>query len=333
MAEKAPPVKNETPQSQQPQDVSEIASLSQENWIARFTKGMSKTKTGLSSKLTSILTGKSTLDEDILEDIHETLYRADIGTQTVDKLIEGIRKDIPSGQTADLPAVQACLKSQIENIFANQSAPKFQVKSEHQPRVILVVGVNGVGKTTTIGKLGAHFLAENQSIMFCAADTYRAAAIDQLKVWADRLQINIVAHQHGADPAAVAYDGVKSAMAKKVDNLIIDTAGRLHNKKELMDELRKIKRVISKDCPDAPHEVWLVIDATTGQNAFHQVEAFKEVVDLTGIVVTKLDGTAKGGVIVGVVDRYQLPIRYVGVGEKAVDLRAFEAKHFVSAMI
>ena len=228
VAEKAPPVKNEAPQSQQPQDVSEIASLSQENWIARFTKGMSKTKTGLSSKLTSILTGKSTLDEDILEDIHETLYRADIGTQTVDKLIEGIRKDIPSGQTADLPAVQACLKSQIENIFANQSAPKFQVKSEHQPRVILVVGVNGVGKTTTIGKLGAHFLAENQSIMFCAADTYRAAAIDQLKVWADRLQINIVAHQHGADPAAVAYDGVKSAMAKKVDNLIIDTAGRLH---------------------------------------------------------------------------------------------------------
>ncbi len=321
------------PQANVPSDVSEIRALTGEGWLQRFRKGMSKTKNGLTSKLTSIITGKTQIDEDILEDIHETLYRADIGTKTVDKLVDGIRRKIPSGSATSAEAIQACLKDQIQDIFSQKAHEAFPVKSNEQPRVILVVGVNGVGKTTSIGKLGAHFLAEKQSVMFCAADTYRAAAIDQLKVWAERLGINIVAHQDGADPAAVAFDGVKSAMAKKVDNLIIDTAGRLHNKKELMDELQKIKRVISKDCPDAPHEVWLVIDATTGQNAFHQVEAFTEVVDLTGIIVTKLDGTAKGGVIVGVVDRYNIPVRYVGVGEKAADLRAFEPEQYVSAMI
>jgi fused signal recognition particle receptor len=198
--------------------------------------------------------------------------------------------------------------------------------------VILVVGVNGVGKTTTIGKLSAHFLADDKKVLLAAADTFRAAAIEQLSVWGERLGVDVVKHKQGADPAAVAYDGVKAAMARGTDVLMIDTAGRLHAKQELMEELGKINRIIGRDLPGAPHETWLVIDATTGQNAMQQVKAFSQVVKLSGLVVTKLDGTAKGGVLLSIAEQFKLPIRYVGVGESAADLRPFNPTDFADSL-
>jgi fused signal recognition particle receptor len=205
-------------------------------------------------------------------------------------------------------------------------------KPEKGPWVILVVGVNGVGKTTSIGKLAAHFLASDKKVLLAAADTFRAAAIEQLSVWGERLGVDVIKHQAGSDPAAVAYDAVKAAMARDTDVLLIDTAGRLHAKAELMAELGKINRIIGRDLPGAPHETWLVVDATTGQNAVQQVKAFKEVVDLTGIIVTKLDGTAKGGVLIGITDQFGIPIRYIGVGEKAADLRLFQSGEYVESL-
>jgi fused signal recognition particle receptor len=205
-------------------------------------------------------------------------------------------------------------------------------KPAEGPFVILVVGVNGVGKTTSIGKLAAHYVAEGKSVMLCAGDTFRAAAIEQLQVWGERIGVPVIKHQQGADPASVAFDAVKAAKARGVDVLLIDTAGRLHNKTELMDELAKVKRVITKEMPAAPHETWLVIDATTGQNAVQQVKAFGELVQLSGLVVTKLDGTAKGGVIIGIKQKFKLPIRYIGVGEKAKDLKEFSARDFAESL-
>jgi fused signal recognition particle receptor len=205
-------------------------------------------------------------------------------------------------------------------------------KPTEGPWVILVVGVNGVGKTTSIGKLAARFLSEDKKVLLAAADTYRAAAIDQLQVWGERLGVDVIAHKQGSDPAAVAYDAVKAAIARNSDVLLIDTAGRLHSKNDLMKELQKIYKVIGKDLPGAPHESWLVVDATTGQNAVQQVKAFTEVASLTGLISTKLDGTAKGGVLIGISDTFKLPIRYVGVGEKATDLHEFKAADYVDSL-
>ena len=210
-----------------------------------------------------------------------------------------------------------------------KAADQGELPVTSSPYIILVVGVNGAGKTSTIGKLAAHYLSRNKSVMLAASDTYRAAAIEQLKSWGEKLKVKVVAHKHGSDPAAVAYDSVAAATARKADVLIIDTAGRLQSKEHLMKELAKIKRVINKDYPHAPHETLLVLDSTTGQNAFRQVEQFKEIVQITGIVMTKLDGTAKGGVIIGITDKYQLPIRFIGIGEKATDLRVFNAKEYI----
>ena len=311
-------------------DIEEILSADKKSWVARLRTGLSKTRDNLKNSIETIFTGKTTLSTDVLEQIHEVLYRADVGVATTDKLVDKLRTKIGKDQAASWDIVSHVLKQEATEILKQSDAPL--VIPEKKPWVILVVGVNGVGKTTTIGKLSAHFRAQNKTVLLAAADTFRAAAIDQLQVWGTRLGVDVIAHKQGSDPAAVAYDGVKAAVARGTEVLIIDTAGRLHSKNELMDELGKIYRVIGKDLPGAPHETWLVIDATTGQNAVMQVKAFSEAAKVTGLVVTKLDGTAKGGVILGIADQFKIPVRYVGVGEKAVDLRPFVASDYAESM-
>ena len=254
-----------------------------------------------------------------------------MGVSTVDKLVEHVEKSFSTQSPQTTGEVKKILSHKALEIMnsADQGELSLDQKS---PFVILVVGVNGAGKTTTIGKIAAHFIAKEKSVLLCAADTYRAAAIDQLKAWGDRLGIKVINQKPGSDPAAVAFDSVKAAKARNTDVVIIDTAGRLQNKTDLMKELSKIKRVIEKDLTDAPHETLLVVDATTGQNAFSQVETFREVADVSGLVVTKVDGTAKGGVLIGITDKYKIPIRYVGFGEKISDLRPFKANEYINTL-
>ena len=312
-------------------ELDELKRTDRVSWLERLKNGLTKTRTALQKGLEGIFAGKTRIDAEVLEKLHELLYRADVGTQTADKLVDRVRNTLGKQEAADWSAVASCIRDEAKSILDQPQVPLQPF--DKKPWVILVVGVNGVGKTTTIGKLAAHFLADDKKVLLAAGDTFRAAAIEQLGIWGERLGVDVIKHRAGADPAAVAYDAVKAAIARQVDVLIIDTAGRLHSRNELMDELSKINRSIGKDLPTAPHETWLVIDATTGQNAVAQVKAFREVVGLSGLVVTKLDGTAKGGVIVGIADQFQLPIRYVGVGEKAADLRVFNAADFVDSLI
>lgn len=311
-------------------EVDEVRGVDRTSWLSKLRGGLGKTRDAIRATAGDLFQRQVKIDADILERLHESLYRADIGVQTADKLVDAVRNDLGKEEAADWTAVSASLRDKALTLMATDVPPLATPASG--PLVILIVGVNGVGKTTTIGKLGAHFLAEDKKLLLAAADTFRAAAIEQLGVWGDRLGVDVIKHKAGSDPAAVAYDGVKAAMARGVDVLLIDTAGRLHSKTELMQELGKINRVISKDLPGAPHETWLVIDATTGQNAVAQVKAFGEVVKLTGLIVTKLDGTAKGGVVLGIADQFKVPIRYVGVGEKAADLRGFNARDYVDSL-
>ena len=317
--------KKQPPQSQ----ATTPAASEPQHWVEKLKGGLSKTRNALNDNLSSLF-GSKKLDDDLLEEIHEKLFRADLGIDTADTLVDHIRSEFGNAETPSWDDVKLSLKSKVSSIFSGNQSPINE--PTEGPMVILVVGVNGVGKTTSIGKLAANFALNDKKVLLCAADTYRAAAIDQLQVWGDRLGIDVIKHQQGADPASVAYDGVKAAMARKSDVLLIDTAGRLHNKAELMDELAKIRRVIGKDLPSAPHETWIVVDATTGQNAFQQVEAFSQVAPLSGIVVTKLDGTAKGGVVIGVSNKFKLPIRYIGVGEQASDLKEFKSSDFADSI-
>ena len=308
-------------------EIKELKEVDHASWLSKLQSGLSKTRSSLQKNLSDLFQGNK-IDDSTLERLHEVLFRADIGVSTADHLVEHIKTSAP--EDGSWENIKKMMREKINEIFLQQD---FKAEEcAETPKVLLIVGVNGVGKTTSIGKLAAHFIAEDKTVLLCAADTYRAAAIDQLKVWGERLGVKVIAHQQGSDPAAVAYDGVKSAIAKKSDILMVDTAGRLHNKNDLMEELAKINRVIGKDLPNAPHETWLVIDATTGQNAFQQVKAFSNAVKLSGLIVTKLDGTAKGGVIIGISDQFKLPIRYIGVGEKASDLQKFEPKEFVDSL-
>lgn len=302
--------------------------VSQDTWLTRLREGMSRSRASLQSGIGKAL-GHKTLDEETLENLHEVLFRADLGINTTDKLIAHIGDHLRNKQASWDDLRQLLIGKSLEIFHKTERDP---VCPSEGPRVILVVGVNGVGKTTTIGKLAAHFLAEEKKVLLCAADTYRAAAIEQLKIWGERLKIKVVAHKQGADPAATSYDGVQAAIARKADVLLVDTAGRLHSKQDLMAELAKIRKVIEKALPGAPHETWLVLDATTGQNAFAQTKAFNEMVSLSGLVVTKLDGTAKGGVIIGVCDEFSIPVRYIGVGESASDLREFNADDYLQTL-
>ncbi len=327
-----PVVKESVPEiSTQPKPTAVSAAPEPEmEWLARLRSGLKRTREHFAHNIAKIFTG-SQLNEDLLEELHELLYRADVGATTATHLTETVKRQFGAQSTPDWESVRTCLQTAIVDIFAEIDHDA----SRHRDglRVILVIGVNGVGKTTSIGKLAADFQAQGKKVMLCAADTFRAAAIDQLKVWGERLNVPVIHQQAGADPAAVAYDAVKAASARGMDVLLIDTAGRLHNKKELMGELEKIKRVIGRDLPDAPHDTWLVIDATTGQNAFQQIRAFKELIQVSGLIVTKLDGTAKGGIIIGATQEFRLPIKYVGVGEKASDLKPFNPREFAESVL
>lgn len=307
-----------------------------EDWSERLYAGLSRTRAALANSIGGLFGGGARVGDELLEQVHEALYRADLGVQTTDFLVEQMRAKF-SGQTETTwDQVRPFLTQELQGIFGGTGAagkPTPPESASGKPHVILIVGVNGVGKTTTIGKLAAWYQAQGKKVLLGAGDTFRAAAIEQLQTWADRTGSDLVRQQPGSDPAAVAFDAVQAGKARGADIVIIDTAGRLHSKDDLMAELAKINRSIAKELPGAPHETLLVIDATTGQNAVQQVRAFSEVVKLTGLVATKLDGTAKGGVLVGIAQQFKVPVSFIGVGEKVSDLRPFDAREFVDAMI
>jgi fused signal recognition particle receptor len=289
---------------------------------------LARTSGALVGRLGTVLGGRK-VDDDLLEELEGLLFTADLGVQTAESLLESVRSQA-RGQDAD--AVRGVLRAAIAQKLEAVNPVGEPLATAGSPHVILVLGVNGSGKTTTIGKLAARYAKSGKTVLLGAGDTFRAAAIEQLQIWGERVGCDVIAGQAGGDPAAVAFDTVKAAIARKVDVAIIDTAGRLQTKKPLMEELGKIHRIVSRDLPDAPHEALLVLDSNTGQNAISQAELFTDVANVTGLVLTKLDGTAKGGVIVGLADRFGIPVKYVGVGEGVDDLRDFDAAEFVDAL-
>ncbi len=292
--------------------------------------GLEKTRKGFTEKIEQLIVGYATIDDEFLDDLEAVLLSADVGVQTTGKLMAEIRNGIKSKEIASPEQLKPFLQKKITDILADGiQEPQLELRS---PTVVMVVGVNGVGKTTTIGKLGNYYQEQGKKVVLAAGDTFRAAAIDQLEIWGQRIGAEVIKHTEGSDPAAVAFDAVQSAKAKKADVLIIDTAGRLHTKSNLMEELKKIKRVISREISDAPHETLLVLDATTGQNAISQAKIFGEATPVSGVVLTKLDGTAKGGVVVGMKAELKLPVKWIGVGEGVNDLRPFVAEDFAQAL-
>ena len=299
-------------------------------------QGLEKTREGFFSKITKAIAGKSTVDEEVLDDLENALVSADVGIETTVKIIEQIELRVAKDKYLNTADLNNILKEEIQNILVaapqDNSYENYELPAGHKPHIILVVGVNGVGKTTTIGKLAHNFKLAGKSVLLGAADTFRAAAVDQLTIWSERAGVPIVKKDMGSDPAAVAFDTVNSGVAKNVDVIIIDTAGRLHNKAYLMDELTKIKRVIQKVIPDAPHEVMLVLDGSTGQNALEQAKHFTAATDVTALTITKLDGTAKGGVVLAIANQFKIPVKFIGVGEKAEDLLVFNKMDFVDSL-
>lgn len=296
----------------------------------RLKKGLNKTRENLTNKIEKIIIGYADIDDDLLDELEETLIMADVGVQTTDKLMTAVRKGIKKKEINTPEDLKLFLQKQIVEILtAGEDTTRI---AEQGPTVLLVIGVNGAGKTTTIGKLAAYYKGQGKSVLLAAADTFRAAAIDQLEVWGQRTGVPVIKHEEGSDPAAVAFDAVKAAVARKVDMLIIDTAGRLQTKSNLMQELEKINRVIGREIPGAPHETLLVLDATTGQNAISQAELFTKAAPITGVVLTKLDGTAKGGVVIGIKSQLSMPVKWIGVGEGVEDLRPFNAEDFAKAL-
>jgi fused signal recognition particle receptor len=296
-------------------------------------KGLEKTKKSFFAKLKSAVLGKSKIDADVLDDLEEILITSDVGVETTVKIIDRIEERVSKDKYSSVNELNQILKEEIIKILAENSSDldAFDVSEDAVPYVILVVGVNGVGKTTTIGKLASQFKDGGLKVLIGAADTFRAAAVDQIKMWGDRIGVDVVSHGMNTDPASVAFDTVKKAVEEKYDIVIIDTAGRLHTKLNLMNELSKIKRVVQKFKPDAPHEVMLILDGSTGQNAFVQAEEFTKATDVNSITITKLDGTAKGGVVIGITDQFKIPIKYIGVGEKVGDLKLFHKGEFVNS--
>jgi fused signal recognition particle receptor len=295
-------------------------------------QGLTKTKESFFGKLSRAIVGKSKVDEDVLDQLEEILISSDVGVDTTLKIIERIENRVARDKYLNVSELNAILKEEIASLLEeNNSADvaDFDIPKSLKPYVIMVVGVNGVGKTTTIGKLAYQFKEAGKSVVIGAADTFRAAAIDQLEIWANRVGVPIVKQSMGSDPASVAFDTVSSAKASNADVVIIDTAGRLHNKVNLMNELTKIKRVMQKVVPDAPHEVLLILDGSTGQNAFQQAKQFTLATEVTALALTKLDGTAKGGVVIGISDQFKIPVKYIGIGEKMDDLQIFRRREFV----
>lgn len=297
-------------------------------------KGLEKTKSSFFSKLSKAVAGKSKVDDDVLDNLEEVLVSSDVGVDTTLKIIERIEERVSRDKYLGIDELNQILREEIASLLSETNTgdeTDFSVPANAKPYVLMVVGVNGVGKTTTIGKLASQFKKKGLKVVLGAADTFRAAAIDQLQVWADRTDVPIVRQEMGSDPASVAYDTVQSGINQGADVIIIDTAGRLHNKINLMNELSKIKRVMQKVIPNAPHDVLLVLDGSTGQNAFEQAKQFTKATEVTSLAVTKLDGTAKGGVVIGISDQFQIPVKYIGVGEGIDDLQVFNKYEFVDS--
>ncbi|MEX2350532.1 MAG: signal recognition particle-docking protein FtsY [Flavobacteriaceae bacterium] len=297
-------------------------------------KGLEKSKTSFLGKLSKAVAGKSKVDDEVLDDLEEILVSSDVGVNTTLKIIDRIEARVAKDKYLGTDELNLILREEIAGLLSeieSGDATEFSVPSNKKPYVIMVVGVNGVGKTTTIGKLAHQFKKTGKSVVLGAADTFRAAAIDQLQIWADRAEVPIVKQSMGSDPASVAFDTLQSAVNQNADVVIIDTAGRLHNKVNLMNELTKVKRVMQKVVPDAPHEVLLVLDGSTGQNAFEQAKQFTAATEVTALAVTKLDGTAKGGVVIGISDQFQIPVKYIGVGEGMEHLQVFNKYEFVDS--
>jgi fused signal recognition particle receptor len=297
-------------------------------------KGLEKSKNSFFDKLSKAVAGKSKVDDDVLDDLEEVLVSSDVGVNTTLKIIERIEERVARDKYLGTEELNQILREEIAGLLSETNtgdATDFTLPETNRPFVIMVVGVNGVGKTTTIGKLAYQFKKAGKNVVLGAADTFRAAAIDQLQVWADRTEVPIVKQKMGSDPASVAFDTLESAVKQNADVVIIDTAGRLHNKVNLMNELTKVKRVMQKVIPDAPHDVLLVLDGSTGQNAFEQAKQFTAATEVTSLAVTKLDGTAKGGVVIGISDQFQIPVKYIGVGEGIEDLQVFNKFEFVDS--
>lgn len=297
-------------------------------------KGLEKTKTSFFDKMSKAVAGKSKVDDDVLDNLEEVLVTSDVGVKTTLKVITRIEERVAKDKYVGTDELNRILREEIAGLLSETNtgnATEFEIPSKNKPHVIMVVGVNGVGKTTTIGKLAYQFKKQGKKVVLGAADTFRAAAIDQLQVWADRVDVPIVKQQMGSDPASVAFDALESGVKQDADVIIIDTAGRLHNKVNLMNELTKVKRVMQKVVGDAPHDVLLVLDGSTGQNAFEQAKQFTAATEVTSLAVTKLDGTAKGGVVIGISDQFQIPVKYIGVGEGIEDLQVFNKVEFVDS--
>ena len=296
----------------------------------KLKQGLTKTRASITERIEKLVIGYADIDDDLLDELEEILIMADVGVNTTERLMESVRKGIKKKEINSPEDLKPFLQRQISDLLTRDSNEINMAQSG--PTVFLVIGVNGVGKTTTIGKLSAYYKSQGKTVMLAAADTFRAAAIDQLEIWGQRTEAKVIRHEENSDPAAVAYDAVKAAVARNVDVLLIDTAGRLQTKSYLMEELKKINRVIQREIPDAPHETLLVLDATTGQNAISQAKLFTEAAPISGIVLTKLDGTAKGGVVIGIKAELSMPVKWIGVGEGVEDLRPFVADDFAKAL-
>ena len=328
----------ETVEEEQPENTEEISNTEEtaveeekpkKGFFARLKEGLGKTRKNILGSVDSVLGAFTKIDEDLFEELEEALIMADLGVQTTMDICDTLRKRVKREGVTDPSMIKHMLSEEISEILLEGCEEEF-VMPEHT--VLLVIGVNGVGKTTTIGKLASSFKSQGKSVLLAAADTFRAAAIDQLAIWGDRCGVDVIKHEENSDPAAVVFDAANAAKNRKTDILICDTAGRLHNKKNLMEELKKISKVIEREYPQAHKEVFLVLDATTGQNALQQAKLFKEAADITGIILTKLDGTAKGGIVVAIKSELKIPVRYIGVGEGIDDLQKFDAKSFAEAL-
>jgi len=316
------------PQASTDQDSRPQGPAESSGFFKRLKNGLSKTRKLLTTDIDELFASNRKIDDDLLEELEELLITSDIGVHTTMDFIESISKK--TAKISDAKQLKDTLKEKILSLLATQTAPPAPMVAK--PHVVMVIGVNGVGKTTTIGKLAAKAVAGGQKVLIVAADTFRAAAVEQLVIWAQRAGVDTVRHKDGADPAAVAYDGIEAAIARGTDIVLIDTAGRLHTRVNLMEELKKIKRTLAKKLPDAPHEILLILDATTGQNALAQAQMFNDALGVTGIALTKLDGTAKGGIVVSICSSLEIPLKYVGIGEKIEDLQEFDPASFVNAL-
>jgi len=314
------------------EELPEVEAEENDSFLSRLKDGLFKTRKSITGKINDVLSSFKSVDEELFEELEEILITSDVGVSTTLSILDNLRKSVKEQNIKDPADVKALLKQEILNIMGENEEKLGEKLGDKTPAVILVIGVNGVGKTTSIGKIASKMKKSGKKVIIAAADTFRAAAIDQLEIWGRRTGVEVIKHQEGSDPAAVIFDAISSAKSKKADMLICDTAGRLHNKKNLMDELKKISRVIEREYPEAHKEILLVLDATTGQNAISQAKLFKEAADISGLVLTKLDGTAKGGIIIAIKSQLDIPVKLIGVGEKVDDLQDFAATDFVNAL-